>query len=95
MRSPKGIERKTASFLLYALEIAPSNLKRMELEKPQPEQLVVDLVTEEETPIAALKEEETVRESSASTLQGKSSQPDASIQTDEDCHSSITKRPQR
>src|SRR5713226_1962396 len=36
----KRIERKTASLLLYALQIASSNLKRMELEKPQPEQVV-------------------------------------------------------
>src|SRR6266436_1100358 len=39
----KRLERKTASLLLYALQIASSNLKRMELEKPQPEQLVTDL----------------------------------------------------
>src|SRR4030081_2055379 len=39
----KRIERKTASLLLYALQVASSNLKRMELEKPQPEQVVTDL----------------------------------------------------
>jgi hypothetical protein len=39
----KRIERKTASLLLYALQIASSNLKRMDLEKPQPEQVVTDL----------------------------------------------------
>ncbi len=39
----KRLERKTASLLLYALQIASSNLKRMELEKPQPEQVVTDL----------------------------------------------------
>src|ERR1700687_4470489 len=39
----KRIERKTASLLLYALQITSSNLKRMELEKPQPEQVVTDL----------------------------------------------------
>lgn len=38
----KRIERKTASLLLYALQIASSNLKRMELEKPQPDQVVID-----------------------------------------------------
>ncbi len=37
------LERKIASLLLYALQIASSNLKRMELEKPQPEQVVTDL----------------------------------------------------
>jgi hypothetical protein len=39
----KRLERKTASLLLYALQIASSNLKRMELEKPQPEQVVTDV----------------------------------------------------
>ena len=39
----KRLEQKTASLLLYALQIASSNLKRMELEKPQPEQVVIDL----------------------------------------------------
>jgi len=60
----KRLERKTASTLLYALQIASSNLKRMELEKPQPEQVVTDLETESESPTAALIEEETARESS-------------------------------
>ena len=50
----KRIERKTASLLLYALQIASSNLKRMDLEKPQPEQVVIDLPdTASETPMAA------------------------------------------
>src|SRR6266853_369194 len=68
----KRIERKTASLLLYALQIASSNLKRMELEKPQPEQVVIDVVTplKWEPPIAApeLTEEEareTAEEASA------------------------------
>lgn len=39
----KRIERKTASLLLYALQIASSNLKRMDLEKPQPAEVVTDL----------------------------------------------------
>src|ERR1700675_4949238 len=39
----KRLERKPASLLLYALQIASPNLKRMELEKPQPEQVVTDL----------------------------------------------------
>ena len=61
----KRIERKTASLLLYALQIASSNLKRMELEKPQPEQVVIDVVTplKYEPPIAAPElEEEEVKE---------------------------------
>jgi hypothetical protein len=60
----KRIERKTASLLLYALQIASSNLKRMELEKPQPEQVVTDLETADpetvlQTPIAAVIEDQT------------------------------------
>ena len=62
----KRIERKTASLLLYALQIASSNLKRMELEKPQPEQVVIDVVQplKYEPPIAApeLTEEEASEE---------------------------------
>jgi hypothetical protein len=42
----KRIERKTASLPLYALQIASSNLKRIELEKPQPEQVVTDIEKE-------------------------------------------------
>jgi hypothetical protein len=65
----KRIERKTASLLLYALQIASSNLKRMELEKPQPEQVVTDLepVAPDEAwqaPIA--RSSETAHETSAS-----------------------------
>ena len=65
----KRIERKTASLLLYALQIASSNLKRMELERPQPEQVVTDLETMDldtvpQTPMA--DPGETARESSAS-----------------------------
>ncbi|MGC1788924.1 MAG: hypothetical protein WA718_19505 [Terriglobales bacterium] len=55
----KRIERKTASLLLYALQIASSNLKRVELEKPQPEQVVADFDTEYKMPIAALGANET------------------------------------
>ncbi|HLM81268.1 MAG TPA: hypothetical protein VK302_11660 [Terriglobales bacterium] len=58
----KRIERKTASLLLYALQIASSNLKRIELEKPQPEQVVTHLEMESETPMAAITEDETARE---------------------------------
>jgi hypothetical protein len=52
----KRLERKTASLLLYALQIASSNLKRMELEKPQPEQVVIDVELESKTeiPMAAI-----------------------------------------
>ena len=60
----KRLERKTASLLLYALQIASSNLKRMELEKPQPEQVVIDPDTVSQTPMA--DPGETARETSAS-----------------------------
>jgi hypothetical protein len=66
----KRLERKTASLLLYALQIASSNLKRMDLEKPQPEQVVTDLepVLDPhdawQAPIA--RSGETARETSAS-----------------------------
>jgi hypothetical protein len=60
----KRIERKTASLLLYALQIASSNLKRMELEKPQPEQVVTDLDSVSQTPMAGSGE--SARETSAS-----------------------------
>ena len=81
----KRIERKTAGLLLYALQISSSNLKRMELEKPQPEQVVTDLETESETPTAALIEEETARESSTSAQHKWDARPvNASTKTDED-----------
>jgi hypothetical protein len=78
----KRIERKTASLLLYALQIASSNLKRMELEKPQPEQVVIDVVTplKYEPPIAApeLKEEEVIEtaEEASAKAQSENAQPD-------------------
>jgi hypothetical protein len=78
----KRIERKTASLLLYALQIASSNLKRMELEKPQPEQVVIDVVTplKYEPPIAApeLEEEEVKEEEVKETAKEASAhaQPD-------------------
>ncbi len=88
----KRLERKTASLLLYALQIASSNLKRMELEKPQPEQVVTHLATESATPMAARDEEETARENSDKS--STSAQPanrdqeaspvNASTQTNED-----------
>jgi hypothetical protein len=49
------LEKKTAGLMLYALQIASSNLKRMALEKPQPEQVVTEVEKDEKTefPIAA------------------------------------------
>ena len=79
----KRIERKTASLLLYALQIASSNLKRMELEKPQPEQVVIDVVQplKYEPPIAAPELEE--REEAKETAKEASAhaQPD-NVQAD-------------
>jgi hypothetical protein len=86
----KRIEGKTASLLLYALQIASSNLKRMELEKPQPEQVVLDTVIhkEWESPIAPMqeamsekeKEEETQAEAKA---QNDKAQNDSARKEDE------------
>ena len=45
------IEHKTASLALYALQIASSNLKQMQAEKPRPTQVVVDPEKVGETPI--------------------------------------------
>jgi hypothetical protein len=42
----KRLEQKTAGLVLYALQIASSNLKRIEHEKPQPEQVVTDVAQE-------------------------------------------------
>jgi hypothetical protein len=77
----KRLERKTAGLLLYALQIASSNLKRMELEKPQPEQVVTDPVQKEkwQTPIAALTENETARDNSDN---GSDKNPDPSPDED-------------
>jgi hypothetical protein len=81
----KRLERKNASLLLYALQIASSNLKRMELEKPQPEQVVIDLETKSQTPMAALIEEETARETPASAQHDwNASAVNASTKTGED-----------
>jgi hypothetical protein len=54
----KKIDQKTASLMFYALQIASSNLKRMDLEKPQPEQVLVDTVAQErwEPHIAPMQE---------------------------------------
>ena len=82
----KRIERKAASLLLYALQIASSNLKRIELEKPQPEQVVIDLETESETPMAAF--DETARDNpagaQAANHEGKTRPVNASTKCDED-----------
>ncbi len=60
----KRLGEKTANLVLYALQIASSNLKRMDHEKPQPEQLVTDVEqkTKRAIPIAAPLEGEAARE---------------------------------
>ena len=45
------IDNKQAGLMLYALQIASTNLKRIETEKPRPEQVVVDPEKVAETPI--------------------------------------------
>ena len=52
MLMQRRIDKKTASLVLYGLQLASSNLKRMELEKPQPEQVVIDTETEPRSKIA-------------------------------------------
>ena len=82
----KRLERKTASLLLYALQIASSNLKRMELEKPQPEQVVTDLETDEEseTSMAAMTEDETALENSDKSSNKNSDEDIQRNENDED-----------
>jgi hypothetical protein len=45
------IDQKKAGLVLYALQIASSNLKRMDEEKPRPAQVVVDREKVAETPM--------------------------------------------
>lgn len=45
------IDNKRAGLVLYAVQIASSNLRRMEEEKPRPEQVVVDTEKVAETPV--------------------------------------------
>ena len=47
----KKMEERTARLLLYALQIASSNLKQMQAEKPRPTQVVVEPEKVSETPI--------------------------------------------
>jgi hypothetical protein len=81
------IDDKVAGLVLYALQIASSNLKRRELEKPQPEQVVVDLVTESEfgSPVAFPTDTGTACETLASARHERNAPPvNASTQTNED-----------
>jgi hypothetical protein len=79
----KRLERKTASLVLYALQIASSNLKRMDLEKPQPEQVSTDIVKEERwgNPIAAPDQNgETAQEISENSSEESSEKSSASAE---------------
>jgi len=49
----KTIDTKTAGLMLYALQIASSNLRQLAAETPQPSQVVVDLDTVDQTPLEA------------------------------------------
>ena|ERR1700688_3251810 len=91
----KKIDQKTASLMFYALQIASSNLKRMDLEKPQPEQVVLDTVIHEkwESPIAPMqeampeKEKEKVKENEKESQAQEASataQPDIKPSSKED-----------
>ncbi len=70
----KRIEQKTASLLLYALQLASSNLKRMELEKPQPAEVVTDPEAVSETP-ADQKLATRMRRSTANIFRPAQSKP--------------------
>jgi len=73
----KRIERKTASLLLYALQIASSNLKRMELEKPQPAEVVTDLETVSQTPLEPTNHDQNACEVNASPQTNQNANQDA------------------
>ncbi len=82
----KRLEQKTASLMLYALQIASSNLKRMELEKPQPEQVVAatDLDPVTNIPIAVASEAKVAGESNNNNIDRSGEDlPEGTIQA---CH---------
>jgi hypothetical protein len=79
----KRIERKTASLLLYALQIASSNLKRMDLEKPQPEQVVIDPETVSQTPMEPTNHDQEASEVNASPQANRDAKQDAAIDGDD------------
>jgi len=85
----RKIDDKVAGLVLYSLQIASSNLKRMELEKPQPEEVVTDIVKESEfgPPMAAPAEAEADCEGPASAQHERNAPPvTASTQTGKDKH---------
>src|ERR1700688_1251682 len=89
----KKLDQKTASLMFYALQIASSNLKRMDLEKPQPEQVLVDTEAQEkwEPPIAPMQEampekekEEKNQEAEAKAQNGKAQNDNARKEDEEE-----------
>jgi hypothetical protein len=83
----KKIDQKTASLLFYALQIASSNLKRMDLEKPQPEQVLVDTEAQEkwEPPIATMQEAMPEKEKKSQAQEASATaQPDHEPSSKED-----------
>ena len=60
------IDDKKAGLVLYALQIAPSNLKRIEREQPKPEEVVTD--TEMRPAVETPEEEEANREPQSNNI---------------------------
>jgi hypothetical protein len=79
----KRIERKTASLLLYALQIASSNLKRMELEKPQPTEVVTDLETMDPETVSETPIDQNAREVNASPQTSQDANQDAKTDSED------------
>ncbi len=79
----KRLERKTASLLLYALQIASSNLKRMDLERPQPEQCAVNVETTPETDLSRAETEHPAPENLALPRSGEQTGQETKKETGE------------
>ncbi len=76
MLMQKRIERKTASLLLHALQIASSNLKRMEQEKPQPAEVVTDPDSLSQAPTNPTNQDENANVCHQLSLEAKRSEED-------------------
>jgi hypothetical protein len=71
----KRIEPKTAGLLLYASQIASSNLKRMGQEKPQPAQVVIDPDRVADTPLEMTPHSETAPSSAQASSAPANNRP--------------------
>ena len=80
----KRLERETAGLLLYALQIASSNLKRMDLERPLPEQCAVDVEITPETDLSRAEMEHPAPENLALPRLEEKTQKEADEQTAEE-----------